>query len=149
MRFTTKTEYGLNCLVAMTRRGHGEVVTIKDIAEKERFSMPYVEKILQKLRSARIVVSHQGKKGGYALARPPSAITLKEVIDALEGATFDVYCEPEIREHIVCTHLCMCGIRPIWAKTKELLDEFYRSITLEMIAKEEKETEALITGGRR
>ena len=149
MKFTTKTEYGLNCLVYMARQGPGEVVTIKDIAERERFSTPYIEKILQRLRSAHIVVSHQGKKGGYALARSPSEITLKGIIEALEGGTFEVYCEPQIREHIVCTHLCMCGIMSVWAKTKDLLDGFYGSVTLEMIAKEEQEVQALISAARK
>jgi len=144
MRFTTKTEYGLNCLVYMARHNSGGVVTIKDLAVQEHFSLPYIEKILQRLRSAKIVVSHQGKKGGYTLARRPSEITLKEIIEALEGVTFDVYCEPEVREHIVCTHFCMCGIRPVWAKTKEILDEFYGSLTLETIAKEEEEAQCSI-----
>ena len=149
MKFTTKTEYGLNCLVYMAHQEPGEVLTIKDISQKERFSISYIEKILQRLRLARIVVSHQGKKGGYALARRPSEITLKEIIEALEGGTFEVYCEPQVREHIVCTHLCMCGIRSVWAKTKNILDEFYGSVTLEMIAKEEEETQALISVARR
>lgn len=149
MKFTTKTEYGLNCLVYMARQGAGEVITIRDISQKERFSTSYIEKILQRLRSAHIVVSHQGKKGGYALARHPSEITLKEIIEALEGETFEVYCEPEVREHIVCTHLCMCGIRSVWAKTKSILDGFYGSVTLETIAKEEEEAEALISVARK
>ena len=145
MKFTTKTEYGLNCLIHMTRRKPGEVATIKDIADKEHFSVSYIEKILQRLRSAHIVTSHQGKRGGFSLAKKPSEITLKEIIEALEGGTFDVYCEPKTREQIVCTHLCMCGIRPVWAKTKELLDGFYGSITLEMIAKEEKDCQVSIS----
>ena len=62
-------------------------------------------------------------------------ITLKEIIEALEGQTFDVFCEPEVREHIVCTHFGLCGIRPVWAKTKDLLDQYYNSVTLEMIVK--------------
>mgnify|MGYP001582118447 CR=1 FL=1 len=147
MRFTTKTEYGLNCLAHIARQMPGEMVTIKDIAQKEHFSIPYIEKIFQRLRSAHIVVSHQGKNGGYSLARHPSQITLREIIEALEGSTFDVFCEPEVRDHIICTHLCMCGIRPVWAKTKELLDEFYSSVTLETIAKEEKEAQCLISLG--
>ena len=142
MKFTTKTEYGLNCLTHMARRKPGEVVTIKDMADKEHFSIPYIEKILQKLRSAGIVSSQQGKNGGFSLAKKPSEITLREIIEALEGSTFDVYCEPEVREQIVCTHLCMCGIRPVWTKTKELLDGFFGSITLEMITKEEKDCQA-------
>jgi len=144
MRFTTKTEYGLNCLAYMAKSKPGELVTIKDMSEKEQFSVPYIEKILQKLRAANIVISHQGKGGGYSLARHPGQITFKEIVDALEGATFDVYCEPETREHIICTHLWLCGIRSIWAKTKELLDNFYSSITLEMIVQGNKNTQNLV-----
>ena len=42
---------------------------------------------------------------------------------ALEGQTFDVYCEPRLREYIVCTHFSLCGVKPVWHKTKEVLDE--------------------------
>ena len=152
MRFTTKTEYGLVCLIYMARQGFGQTVTIKEMAKIEHFSATYIEKILQKLRDANIVVSHQGKQGGFALARNPSQITLKEIIESLEGGstfevnlnTFGVFCNPVIREKIVCTHFSMCGLRPVWNKTKELLDHFYGSVTLEMIAKEEHEVKNLV-----
>lgn len=145
MRFTTKTEYGLNCLVHMARQKPGEVVTIKDMAGREGFSVTYVEKILQRLRSKGIVTSHSGKNGGFALNRNPANISLKEIIEALEGSTFDVFCEPKVRNHIVCTHFCLCGIRPVWAKTKELLDNFFSSVTLEILAKQEGEAQALVS----
>lgn len=150
MRFTTKTEYGLVCLVFMAKHPDMEMVTIKDIGLKESYSVTYMEKILQKLRAANIVLSHQGKYGGYSLAKHPSQITLKEIIEALEGATFDIFCEPEVRKDIVCTHFCMCGVRPIWAKTKELLDQFYSSITLDTIVKPEADVQGLLAiGGRK
>ena len=146
MRFTTKTEYGLVCLIYMTRHASADMVTIREIVKNERFSPAYIEKILQKLKAANVVVSHQGKQGGYALARHPSQITLKEIIEALEGGhtfdmhpTFGIFCNPNMREKIVCTHFSMCGLRPIWNKTKDLLDHFYGSVTLQMIAKEEPE----------
>ena len=150
MKFTTKTEYGLVCLIYMARHTTADMVTIKEIVSRERFSATYIEKILQKLRAANIVISHQGKQGGYALARPASQITLKEIIEVLEGGstfdihTFGVFCEPVIRKNIVCTHFSMCGLRPVWRKTKELLDHFYGSVTLEMIAKEENEVKHLV-----
>lgn len=144
MRYTTKTEYGLVCLAHMARHPAGESLTIKEIAEKEQFSSTYIEKIFQSLRAANIVVSHAGKQGGFTLARDPSQVTLRDIIDALEGQTFDVFCEPEVRDHIVCTHFGLCGIRPVWARTKELLDQFYSSVTLEMIAKGEHQAKNLV-----
>lgn len=147
MRYTTKTEYGLVCLAHMARRNTQGAVTVKEISEKENFSPDYIEKILHTLRSADIVRSHQGKQGGFSLARHPSEITLKEVIEALEGATFDIFCEPEVRDNIVCTHYGMCGIRPVWEKTREILDHFYSTVTLEMIAKEEAQSKTLLVSG--
>ena len=134
MRFTTKTEYGLVCLVNMARQPQDAIKTVRDLVKSEHYSIAFTEKIFQKLRQAHIVTSHQGKQGGYSLARPAPEITLKEIIEALEGKTFEVFCEPEVREHIVCTHFELCGIKPVWKKTKELLDHYYESITLEMLA---------------
>lgn len=144
MRFTTKTEYGLVCLIHLARNYQANLLTIKDIVKEERFSVTYIEKILQRLRAANIVASHQGNHGGYALARSPSQITLKEIIEALEGYTFDVFCEPHVRNEIVCNHFGLCVLNPVWAKTKALLDGYYGSVTLESIAQPEDGTKNLM-----
>ena len=133
MKYTTKTEYGLNCLVYMVRHGGLQPITIKEIATAEKYSPTYIEKILQNLRLAGIVASQHGNQGGYVLTRRPEDITLKDVIEALEGGTFDVFCEPETRDQIVCTHYCACGVKPIWQGAKNLLDRYFASITLKMI----------------
>ena len=144
MRYTTRTEYGLICMIYMAKNHEASWMTIKEIAAKERYPVAYIEKILQALRHAGLVVSHQGNQGGYVLARKPSEITLKQVIEALEGTTFEVFCAPEVREDIVCNHICMCGAKPIWRKTKDLLDHFYDSITLEQLAKSQAEVQTML-----
>ena len=145
MRFTKKTEYGLVCMVYLARHPEADWVTIKEIAEKENYPVAYTEKILQALRKAGIVTSHQGNQGGYVLARKPSEINLRQIIEAIEGKTFEVFCKPEIREDIVCTHFCLCGVKPVWRKTKEILDQFYGSVTLDMLMKNEIEVQSLMT----
>ncbi len=144
MRFTKKTEYGLVCMIYMARHAHKRCVSIKEIATSENYPVPYIEKILQALRQAKLVDSHHGNQGGYALSKKPSEITLKQVIDALEGSTFDVFCAPATREDIVCTHFCLCGVKPVWRKTKQILDQFYDSVTLEMMTKDEIEVRKLL-----
>lgn len=133
MKYTTKTEYGLNCLIYMAKHGGLQPITIKEIAAAEQYSPTYIEKILQNLRAARIVAAQHGNHGGYVLAKPPEEITLKEVIVALEGGTFDVFCDPETRDQIVCTHYCACGVKPVWQKAKSILDAYFDSVTLDMI----------------
>jgi len=144
MRFTTKTEYGFVCMAYLARHNERGCVSLKEMLKSEQYPMPYVEKILQALRRAKLVKSHQGNQGGYALAKHPSEITVKQIIDALEGSTFEVFCTPQTREEIVCTHFCLCGIKPVWRKTKQLLDQFYSSITLEMLMKNEIEIQHLL-----
>ena len=139
MRFTTRTEYGLVSLIYMAR--HSEMnldpITIRELVTAEHYSPAYTEKIFQSLRAAKIVSAQHGNRGGYVLSRLPSQINLKEIVEALEGDTFEVFCEPEIRKEITCTHFPLCNVKPVWQKTKELLDHFYGSITLEMLAKNE------------
>ena len=144
MKYTTRTEYGLVSMIHIANHGNDKRLTIKEIAKKENYPVAYIEKILQSLRQANLVKAQSGNHGGYTLARPASEITLKQVIDALEGHTFDVFCAPEVREGIVCTHFCLCGVKPVWRKTKQILDDFYGSITLEMLTKNEIEMGQLI-----
>ena len=144
MRYTTRTEYGMVCMIYLAKHQGADKVTIREIAKQENYPIPYIEKIIQALRQAKLVVSRSGNQGGYSLAKKPSEITLKEIIEALEGGTFDVFCAPEVREDIVCTHICLCGVKPVWKKTKDLLDHFYGSITLDMLAKNPAEAHNLV-----
>ena len=92
------------------------IFTVKEIVGEEQYSQAYVEKIFQNLRAADIVIAKHGNTGGYSLGRHPRDISLKDVIEALEGATFDVFCEPSVKNEMVCTHSSSCGIRPVWLK---------------------------------
>lgn len=137
LKYTTKTEYGLICLVYMAKQGHLHPITIREISGAEQYSQTYIEKILQSLRGAQIVKAQSGTHGGYVLARPADQISLKEIIEALEGQTFQVFCEPNMREQIVCTHFGGCHVKPVWRMARELLDRFFASVTLEQIVQDQ------------
>ena len=147
MRFTARTEYGFVCMAYLASQyTKGNAVSIKQIAEHGHYPVAFTEKILQGLRQAGLVTARHGNQGGYQLARPPKEMTLKSIIDVLEGATFEVFCKPETREHVICAHFCLCGIKPVWQKTKDLLDKFYESITLDTLAKDELEVRKILPG---
>lgn len=107
------------------------------IAERERLSKDYLEQLFLKLKRAGIVRSMKGARGGYLLAKDPGDITIKEVIEALEGDIYEVFCSPEIREKIVCTHFDHCGVRPMWMRLKELIDDFFSRVTLKALVRDE------------
>lgn len=93
MRITTWGEYGLIVSVGLARRAGEGPVAARELADQERLPADYVEQILLRLRRAGLVDSVRGAKGGYHLARAPQAITVKDVMDASEHATFEVNCD--------------------------------------------------------
>ena len=80
--------------------------------------------------------------------RPPAKITLKEIVEALEGSTFEVFCAPKRRQHIVCKHFSLCKLKPIWYKTQKTLDDLYQGITLEAIAEDIMRSDEAGTGAK-
>src|SRR5919107_5926984 len=92
MRITTWAEYGVICALHLARRASEGPVTGRDIAAQERLPGDYVEQILLRLRRAGIVTSTRGARGGYALARGATEISVRDVISASELTTFDLHC---------------------------------------------------------
>ena len=123
MRFTTQAEYGLICTLHLARFGAGGPVAAREMAEKEDLPADYTEKILRRLRQAGIVSSVRGVSGGFELARDASEISVKDVIEATEGATFEINCKkhPVGPERCDTTH--DCSIRPIWYALRSRIDE--------------------------
>jgi Rrf2 family cysteine metabolism transcriptional repressor len=82
---SAKGAYGLYAMMELTRTHRGDSVQIKDIADARDIPQHYLEQLLVTLRKAGFVKSFRGTNGGYALARPPSEITVLDILTALEG----------------------------------------------------------------
>ena len=136
MRYTTKSEYGIIALLHLANAEAGRPCSANDIASGEGMSVEYVEKLLTRLKQFGLVESHRGANGGYTLATEPKNITLKHIIEALDGATFQTFCVDEVRENIVCNHLSACGVNHIWDGLKDAIDTYLESITLASLRKE-------------
>src|SRR5688500_18733307 len=135
MRFTTQAEYGLICTLHLARFGAEGPVAAREMAEKEDLPADYTERCLRRLRQARIVRSVRGVSAGFELARPATEISVKDVIEATEGSTFEINC----RQHPVGAERCDthhdCSIRPVWyalrTKIDALLDQIRSSDLVE------------------
>src|SRR5512145_1016252 len=94
MRVTTWTEYSLIISLHLARRSGPatEPIAARELADAERLPADYVEQILLRLRRASLVESVRGAKGGYYLARDPSSISVRDVMNASEHQTFEVNC---------------------------------------------------------
>lgn len=85
MKLSNKGRYGVRALFDLAFHGGGNAAQIREIAERQSIPPRFLEQIFQDLRRAGLVSSKRGPRGGYQLTRAPAAITLGDVLRALEG----------------------------------------------------------------
>ena len=137
MKISTKTEYGLRCLLCLTREAEGESLSIAQIAVIEHVPKHYAQQILMCLRRAGLVKSIRGTDGGFALARSAEDISVGEVVRVLEGIPFQDTCR-KFNQRSDCGHTGDCSIRPIWEMINQRLWEALDSIQLRHLMTDEK-----------
>jgi len=118
------------CSLHLARRAAEGPITGRDIAASEQLPVDYVEQILLRLRRAGLVRSTRGAKGGYALAKPATEISMREVIEASEATTFDLHCvtNPVAEERCSASHTC--SIRPVWVMLQRKIDDVLEGVKL-------------------
>jgi len=95
MRFSLQVQYAVCGVFDLAYNGHGEPVQIRVISERQGIPTRYLEQIFGRLRRGGIVASKRGPGGGYTLARGADRITLREVIEAVEGPLNESLLMPE------------------------------------------------------
>lgn len=88
MKVTQESDYALRILLFLSKLGKGVKVDAKTISETEGVTLRFTLKILRKLTMAKLVVSFRGVNGGYALNHNPAEISMKDVIEAIEGEIY-------------------------------------------------------------
>lgn len=89
MRLSHQVQYAICGIFDLAYNGHGEPLQIRVISERQAIPGRYLEQIFQRLRRAGLVTSKRGPGGGYMLARAPARISLREVVEAVEGPIAD------------------------------------------------------------
>jgi len=82
---TSKSPYAVAALAELARAGGAEPVPIGELARRREVPVQFLEQLFATLRRAGIVSSQRGVKGGYRFAREPSAVTVLEVVELLDG----------------------------------------------------------------
>jgi len=144
MRVTTWAEYGLIVSLHLARDGSETPTPARDLAEREGLPADYVEQILLKLRRAGLVRSVRGAKGGYFLARDPGSVSVRDVMEAAEHRTFEVYCDAHRVNVMRCGPDGDCSIRPVWRELQRRIDDLLSSVTLADLLLEENEVQDLV-----
>ena len=91
MKFSKKSEYGLRALIELTKN-YGHPITRQQIGDRQNVPVIFLEQILLSLKHAGLLASTRGAQGGYALIKPPSKVTLGQVIRILDGPLAPIAC---------------------------------------------------------
>ena len=122
MMISTRSRYGLRALIDLILHYEGKPVLLKDIARREGLSQRYLENIFTKLRTAGILNSSKGRKGGFYPALSPKEIRLLDIVETLENDTAFIAC---IDEPSACGRSKDCISRDAWLRVNR---SFRRSL---------------------
>ena len=131
LRFTKRADYGLMAIHFIASHGDDGAVSAKRIAEEFRIPPERLAKILQQLAKKKLITSHNGPKGGYVLTRRPGAITVGQVVRALEGPLSVVSC---MTEHDDCPQFARCNLRGPVQKIQASISRLLDTMTLSELA---------------
>lgn len=121
MSISSKGRYASRIMVFLASLPPGATVTKYEIAEAEGISSAYVEQLMLPLRLAGLVTSHRGRTGGFSLAKDPEAISMADVLCAVEGTVQVAPCN----DPYSCGRADTCPTRPLWQQATDLLQDLF------------------------
>jgi FeS assembly SUF system regulator len=127
IRMTRLTDYGIMLLTLFARDSKNPMKSARDLSREARLPLPTVSKILKLLARHDLLQAHRGVRGGFTLARKPDAITMAEVIRALEGPIGVTDCCAPPSD---CGIEKSCIVKSNWMKINQVVLDALARITL-------------------
>ncbi len=134
MKITTRSRYGTRMMVELAVNFPKGPIQVGEIAKKENLSVKYLEQLIIPLKRTGLVKSIRGPKGGYLLTRPPTTITIWDIITALEG---DKGVTPCVTYPEWCDRSEDCPTRHVWSLMTDTLKRKLSTITLADLAEKQ------------
>ena len=132
MRLSSKADYAVFTMAAAARHCGGARDSATQIAEETGLPAPTVQKLVSRLTAAGLLRSSRGVGGGLKLARPAAAITLADIVEAVEGPIALTACIEHGRHD--CTLESACMVRPHWPIVNEALRGALAQVPLTRLA---------------
>ncbi len=130
MRLTTKGRFAVTAMVDLAlHHGHGPV-TLAEISTRQKISLSYLEQLFGKLRRKHIVESVRGPGGGYLLGRDMSALTVSEIIQAVDEQIDATQCGGKEN----CHDENKCITHDLWASLNRHIFDYLGGVTLQQLA---------------
>ena len=127
MKISKKCQYALRAIFELASRNHKEPVKTHDIAFSQNITLRFTEVILNELKHGGFVESKRGSEGGYILARTPDDLTIKEIIEYIEGPIS--ISKKGINNEGNDTHFGVNAFIDLWKKANDALTDVFSSNT--------------------
>jgi Rrf2 family iron-sulfur cluster assembly transcriptional regulator len=127
MRMSTKGRFAVNALIDLALRESAGPVALASIAQRQRISLSYLEQMFSRLRRDGVVESTRGPGGGYTLGRGADAITVADIVTAVDDPAEDMGDDER----------SLGMSRALWQRLNEVMLEHMRGITLASLVKDQ------------
>lgn len=128
MQISRAGEYGVLGLLHLARHAPNRTVMIEEVARKENIPRSFLAKIFQQLVRAGLIRSYRGASGGFALLKSSDAITVLEIIEAIEGKLAFQRCG--LDEVDKCERVGGCALCGLYEQAQDRVKEVFARTTL-------------------
>ena len=135
MQSITRTgEYGLRGLLFLTKQPTDRLFLVSEVSKAQGITKTYLAKIFQRLSKTGLLKSTRGLNGGFNLGKPAKEITMKQVIEALEGPIALNRC---LLRHGECDEEESCPLHEVFEEAQEKFLEVLDRTTIEDLARQD------------
>lgn len=132
LRLSKKADYALMAMTYLAAEAPHGTASARAIAERYDIPLELLAKVLQRLTRRGFLASHMGIQGGYHLARPTTAISVADVIEAIDGPLAITACGPADDR---CDQFSKCTVRdPLW-RVKDHIVAVLQTLSLSAMAR--------------
>ena len=128
MNITSKGRYALQVMLDLAQHKDEGFISLKTIADRQGYSVKYLEMIVGSLKKAELVASTRGKEGGYMLCREPEDYNVKEILHCIEDNLAPVSCIKA--GNINCEHAGACMTVPMWKELDDITNAYLETVSL-------------------
>ena len=136
MKLSTKGRYGVRLMLDLAAHYGERPVILREISQREDISEKYLWHLITPLKSAGLIHATRGAHGGYELAKVPDEISVKDILEVLEGSLCMVDC---VKKPATCKRSSFCIARDLWGETSKALTDLLKKTTLASLVERQKD----------
>jgi Rrf2 family protein len=131
MKLARESQYGILGTVYLARQPLVTILQVSQVADATGLARPFLAKIFGRLARGGVLRSYRGRERGYALARPPRDISVKAIVEAIEG--------PDVFQRCVfwsdaCSDSSPCILHHVWRTVRPAVADLMATTTVEDLA---------------